>query len=67
MIFVGKKEKLSSSIFIEDKISVMATKKVKHIIKECLQMKDMSVLDNLKVLTKQDIQNNKCNSYTFAL
>lgn len=45
----------------------MAAKTVKHIIKECLQIKDMSVLENLKVLTKQDLQNNKCNSYTFAL
>jgi len=40
---------------------------IKHIIKECLMVKGTNVMENIKVLTAQEIKNNSCKAYTFAL
>lgn len=40
---------------------------VKHIMKECLLSKGINVIENIKVLTAQEVKNNSCNAYTFAL
>jgi len=39
----------------------------RQIIKDCMRITDVDVLNKVKILTQQDLSNNRCGSYEYVL